>query len=77
MHRFKGYWWSPDSQTIAFTHVDESPVELSQRYEIDADSFGIPLNVKDAKKALKEVIEALRSSHQVANYDDLLIGFLD
>ena len=41
MHRFEGYWWSPDSQQIAFTRVDESPVLLSQRYEIDADNFGV------------------------------------
>ncbi len=41
MHRYEGYWWSPDSKYIAFTQVDESSVELSQRYEIDADSFGV------------------------------------
>ncbi|MDG1204641.1 MAG: DPP IV N-terminal domain-containing protein, partial [Pseudomonadales bacterium] len=41
MHRFRGYWWSPDSASIAFTRVDESPIEISQRYEIDADSFGV------------------------------------
>ena len=41
MHRFRGYWWSPDSVSIAFTRVDESPIEISQRYEIDADSFGV------------------------------------
>jgi dipeptidyl-peptidase-4 len=41
MHRFKGYWWSPDSTGIAFTRVDEAPIEVSQRYEIDADQFGV------------------------------------
>lgn len=41
MHRYSGYWWSPDSARIAFTKVDESPVEVSQRYEIDADQFGV------------------------------------
>ena len=41
MHRFDGYWWSPDSQSIAFIQVDEATVELSQRYEIDADHFGV------------------------------------
>jgi dipeptidyl-peptidase-4 len=41
MHRFDGYWWSPDSQYIIFTQVDEASVELSQRYEIDADQFGV------------------------------------
>ena len=41
MHRFDGYWWSPDSRYIAFTRVDTSTVQLSQRYEIDADGFGV------------------------------------
>ncbi|MBV1879394.1 MAG: S9 family peptidase [Pseudomonadales bacterium] len=41
MHRFEGYWWSYDSRKIAFTRVDESSVEVSQRYEIDADSFSV------------------------------------
>ncbi|MCB1692489.1 MAG: DPP IV N-terminal domain-containing protein, partial [Pseudomonadales bacterium] len=39
MHRYDGYWWSPDSQRIAFIRVDESPVALSYRFEIDADDF--------------------------------------
>jgi dipeptidyl-peptidase 4 len=41
MHRFDAYWWSPDSQAIAFIQVDESTVAVSQRYEIDADHFGV------------------------------------
>lgn len=36
MHRFTGYWWSPDERYLAFTRVDESPVAQSYRYEIDA-----------------------------------------
>ena len=27
MGRYQGYWWSPDSQTIAYQHNDESAVE--------------------------------------------------
>lgn len=41
MHRFTGYWWSPDETKIAYLQVDESPVRISQRYEIDAQSFKI------------------------------------
>ncbi|MCB1644429.1 MAG: DPP IV N-terminal domain-containing protein [Pseudomonadales bacterium] len=41
MHRYEGYWWSPDSTRIAYLQVDEAPVEISQRYEIDADQFGV------------------------------------
>ena len=41
MHRFDGHWWSPDERYIAFTRVDEATVAISQRYEIDADSFNV------------------------------------
>ncbi len=41
MHRYEGYWWSPDSQRIAFAHVDESTVELTSRFEIEADDITI------------------------------------
>jgi dipeptidyl-peptidase 4 len=35
MARFTGYWWSEDEKYLAFTRVDESPVELADRYEIN------------------------------------------
>ncbi|MEX1237993.1 MAG: S9 family peptidase, partial [Pseudomonadales bacterium] len=41
MHRFEGYWWSPDSRHLAFTRVDESSIQPSQRYEINAGSFEV------------------------------------
>ncbi len=41
MHRYDGYWWSPDSQRIAFVRVDEDTVELTRRFEIDADNVTI------------------------------------
>lgn len=41
MGRSTGYWWSPDSAQIAFIRVDESPVGIEQRYEIDGDSFKV------------------------------------
>ena len=41
MHRFDGYWWSPDSRHIACFTVDESTVDVSVRYEIDADDFNV------------------------------------
>ncbi len=28
MHRYEGYWWSPDGARIAFAEVDESPVPV-------------------------------------------------
>ncbi|WP_299082434.1 S9 family peptidase [uncultured Paraglaciecola sp.] len=39
MGRMTGYWWSPDEKHIAFTQIDESPVEQITRSEIYADSI--------------------------------------
>ena len=38
MDRSKGYWWSPDGLHIAFARIDESPIEITQRFEIAADN---------------------------------------
>jgi dipeptidyl-peptidase-4 len=38
MARTTGYWWSPDEKRIAYTRVDESPVQEVERFEIYADS---------------------------------------
>jgi dipeptidyl-peptidase-4 len=38
MDRSTGYWWSPDDRHIAFVRVDESPVKVTQRFEIAADN---------------------------------------
>jgi dipeptidyl-peptidase 4 len=37
MGRTTGYWWSPDERNIAFTHIDDSPVQEVERLEINAD----------------------------------------
>ena len=39
MSRLTGYWWSKDESKIAFTRVDESPVEEVTRSEIYADEI--------------------------------------
>ena len=39
MGRMTGYWWSPDESKIAFTRVDETPVEEVARSEIYADEI--------------------------------------
>jgi len=39
MDRMTGYWWSPDESKIAFTKVDESPVDIITRSEIYADNI--------------------------------------
>jgi dipeptidyl-peptidase-4 len=38
MDRNTGYWWAPDDGHIAFARVDETPVEVTQRFEILADN---------------------------------------
>jgi len=38
MDRSTGYWWAPDDRHIAFARVDESPVKVTQRFEISADN---------------------------------------
>lgn len=39
MGRMTGYWWSPDESQIAYTRIDESPVEQITRSEIYAESI--------------------------------------
>lgn len=39
MSRMTGYWWSPDESHIAFTRVDEAPVDIITRSEIYAESI--------------------------------------
>jgi dipeptidyl-peptidase-4 len=37
MDRSTGYWWAPDESRIAFTRIDDSPVQEVERFEINAD----------------------------------------
>ncbi len=41
MDRDTGYWWSVDDKKIAYVQVDESPVDITQRYEINAETIEI------------------------------------
>ena len=41
MGRYTGYWWADDEQKIAFTQIDESPIKIQQRYEINAEDFKV------------------------------------
>ncbi len=41
MDRDTGYWWSPDERYIAYLQVDESPVAVTKRYEINADDIEV------------------------------------
>jgi dipeptidyl-peptidase-4 len=37
MHRFQGHWWSTGDNYLAYTKVDEAPVRVSYRLEMQAD----------------------------------------
>ncbi|MBO1254795.1 DPP IV N-terminal domain-containing protein [Alteromonas sp. 5E99-2] len=39
MSRLTGYWFAPDESSIAFTRVDETPVDIITRSEIYADTI--------------------------------------
>tara|TARA_R110000787_G_scaffold3702_5_gene14357 strand:+ start:44839 stop:47073 length:2235 start_codon:yes stop_codon:yes gene_type:complete len=41
MHRFTGYWWSPDDHYVAYTRVDESMVDIIPRFDIEADKVTV------------------------------------
>jgi dipeptidyl-peptidase-4 len=41
MHRYAGYFFSPDGRRIAVLHTDEAPIPLSHRYEISGDGFSV------------------------------------
>ena len=41
MDRSTGYWWSPDEAKIAYTRVDESPVDEVERFEIYAETVKV------------------------------------
>ena len=41
MHRFTGYWWSPDDRYVAYTRVDESTVDIIPRFDIEADKVSV------------------------------------
>ena len=41
MHRFTGYWWSPDDRYVAYTRVDESTVGIIPRFDIEADKVSV------------------------------------
>jgi dipeptidyl-peptidase-4 len=41
MDRYTGYWWAPDDSAVAFIRVDETPVQVAERFEIHAEDFKI------------------------------------
>ena len=49
MDRRAGYWWSPDDRWLAIARVDESPVEVVQRFGISADGGRSPNSATHAR----------------------------
>ncbi len=71
MGRMTGYWWSPDSRKLAFTRVDESPVNIEQRYEINAEGFTVfaqrypRTGTANAQVQLKTIDVATKAVHDI------------
>jgi dipeptidyl-peptidase-4 len=85
MDRDTGYWWSPDDRYIAYTQVDESPVELAKRYQIFENSFKIteeryPFAGKDnirIKLAILEVETGKRVWVDLGQNEDIYLARVD
>jgi dipeptidyl-peptidase-4 len=41
MDRDTGYWWSPDETRIAYERVDEAPIGITRRFEINAADVSV------------------------------------
>lgn len=41
MDRYTGYWWAPDDSAVAFIRVDESGVEVAERFEVYAEEVKV------------------------------------
>lgn len=41
LRRFTGYWWSEDDRYLAYFRVDESPVDVVERFDIHADEVAV------------------------------------
>ena len=82
MDRDTGYWWSPDDRYIAFTQVDESPVELAKRYQIFENSFKVteeryPFTGKDnvrIRLATLEMATGKRTWMDLGNEEDIYLA---
>jgi dipeptidyl-peptidase-4 len=85
MDRDTGYWWSPDDRYIAFTRVDESPVELAKRYQIFENSFRVteeryPFTGKDninIKLGTLELASGKRTWVDLGDDEDIYLARVD
>jgi dipeptidyl-peptidase-4 len=85
MDRDTGYWWSPDDKYIAYTQVDESPVELAKRYQIFENSFKVteeryPFAGKNnvrIKLAVLEVETGKKVWVDLGNEEDIYLARVD
>ncbi len=85
MDRDTGYWWSPDEQHIAFLQVDEAPVAVTKRYEINADDIEVIEQrypyTGEANVKIKMAVVHLASSEiqwiDIGKDDDIYIARVD
>ena len=72
MERDTGYWWSPDESQIVFTQIDETPVEIAQRYLIYPDAFKVT-DERYPRAGTKNVLIKLG----VVRLNDKLVRWID
>ena len=72
MSRMTGYWWAGDESKVAFTRIDESPVEEAIRNEIYADEVKL-FNQRYPFTGTNNVKIALG----VVNINDQQVGWVD
>ena len=67
MDRYTGYWWAPDDSAIAFTRVDESPVQIAERFEVYAEDFKVYEQRYPATGSPNVIVTATKSTRPIAN----------
>jgi len=77
MGRDTGYWWSPDDSHIAFTRIDDSPVQEVERFEINADGARMFRQRYPAAGTANTRVELKLASLATAKVTDLDIGLGD
>ncbi|MBM0107484.1 S9 family peptidase [Steroidobacter sp. S1-65] len=77
MGRDTGYWWSPDDAHIAFTRIDDAPVQEVERFEINADGARMFRQRYPAAGTANTKVELKVATLATSKVADLVIGLGD
>jgi dipeptidyl-peptidase-4 len=77
MGRDTGYWWSPDDAYIAFTRIDDAPVQEVERFEINADGARMFRQRYPAAGTANTKVELKLATLATSKISDLDIGLGD